>query len=99
LNEFFRNEKYAGWESIATQLLETGECIVAGKQSIWIGGIGNFIKTEDAKGAIDCTLYKFDLDYFFTSAWFKQIKEGYTEILTEKANNIKDELSDILTLK
>jgi hypothetical protein len=74
LDYFFKNEKHSGWKNIATKLLDTGECIVAGKECIWVGGIGNFIKIEEAKDAVDCDLYKFDLEYFFTSEWYKGIR-------------------------
>lgn len=77
LNYFFENDKYPGWKSIATTLLETGKCIVAGETCIWRGGIGNFIKTSPAKGTVGCSLYKFDLEYFLTSVWYKEVKEQY----------------------
>lgn len=84
LEYFFKNEKYAGWRSIATSLLEEGECTVAGTECIWIGLIGNFIKTETAKNLVGCTLYKFDLEYFFESLWYKDIYNKYISILYEE---------------
>jgi len=51
LKNFFTNENYAGWRSIATKLLTTGKCIVPGSKCIWHGGIGNFIKTAEAEDA------------------------------------------------
>ena len=98
LNQFFKNEKYAGWKNIAIELLENGQCIVAGEQSIWIGGIGNFIKTEKAKGAVDCTLYKFDLAYFLTSEWFKNIKEQYVSILADRKRNADKEFEEVIAI-
>lgn len=98
LDYFFKNEKYAGWKNIATKLLETGQCIVAGKDCIWIGGIGNFIKTEDAKDAIDCTLYKFDLECFFTSKWYKAIRDSYASILLSKKREIEQECEEIANI-
>ena len=44
LLKFFENKEYSGWKNIATKLIETGSCIVAGDKCIWNGGIGNFIK-------------------------------------------------------
>lgn len=98
LDYFFKNEKYAGWKSIATKLLETGQCTVAGKDCIWIGGIGNFIKTEEAKDAVDCTLYKFDLEYFFTSEWYRQIRNDYASILSSKKREIEQECEEIANI-
>ena len=96
LDYFFKNEKYAGWRNIATALLETGTCIVAGDRSIWHGGIGNFIKTSDAPNAIDCLLYTFDLEYFFSSNWYKEINEAY---VLELANKIEDLLKEHYEIK
>lgn len=100
LDNFFKNEKYAGWKNIATSLLETGQCIVAGKECIWIGGVGNFIKTEEPKydKAIDCTLYVFDLEYFLTSELYIQCRNIYTSILSNKKREIEQECDEIINL-
>lgn len=98
LEYFFRNEDYGGWKNIATTLIESGECIVAGKNTLWIGGIGNFIKTEDAVNAFECTLHKFDLDYFLTSAWYQSIKKEYIAQLEEKHQTLAKELIEINNL-
>ena len=98
LKNFFENETYPGWRNIAIKLLEKGKCIVAGNGCIWIGGIGNFIKTETAKDAVDCTLYKFDLDYFLTSEWYKEIKNSYMSILSEKKIEIEKEFEEIFEI-
>lgn len=92
LLSFFYHKDYPGWKNIAEKLINNGECIMAGIGCIWIGGIGNFIQTEPAKDAIGCTLYKFDLNNFKTSEWFKEIKEEYLEDLWVKENNLKREL-------
>lgn len=91
LQHFFKDEKFAGWREIANKLLETGECIVAGSACIWYGGIGNFIETKPAEGAINCLLYKFDLDNFLTSALYESIKkERIAEVTQRKAEVIKE---------
>jgi hypothetical protein len=95
LENFFKNEKYAGWRSIAMKLLETGQCIVAGKECIWVGGIGNFIKTEIAKDAVDCTLYKFDIEYFFNSEWYKEVRNARASILMNKKRELEQECEEI----
>lgn len=95
LDYFFMNEKHAGWKFIALKLLEDGHCIVAGKNCIWVGGIGNFIKTEELKNAVDCTLYKFDLEYFFSSEWYKQVRNDYASILSDKKREIERECEEI----
>ena len=98
LEYFFKNEKYLGWKNIAIKLLENSNCIVPEKDCIWIGGIGNFIKTSEAKNAVDCLLYEFNLDYFLTSEWYKQISKQYIEILSERKEQIEQEYEDISNL-
>ena len=70
LNYFFKNDKYIGWKNIGTTLLETGECIVAGTDCIWVGGIGNFIKTETTTSLYKCLEYKFDLIVRFIKEFY-----------------------------
>lgn len=98
LEYFFKVEEFIGWKGIATKLINTGSCIVAGKERIWIGGIGNFIKTKDAENAIDCLLYEFNLEYFLSSNWYKRISESYISILSDRKKQIEAEYSDILDL-
>lgn len=98
LDNFFRNERYAGWRSIGIKLIDTGQCIVAGDKCIWNGGVGNFICTEDAKDAVDCLLYKFDLEYFLRSQWYKSIHEQHVTILRNKLKIIEDDLKEISIL-
>jgi len=96
LKYFFKNEKYAGWKNIAIQLLEKGKCVTAGRECIWTGGIGNFIKISDPGSEyIDCVLYTFDLNYFLSSSWYKEIKELYLYKLLEDTEKIKKELENI----
>lgn len=46
---FFKTDKLPGWQSIATSLVQNGECIVAGDGNLFgVGGINNFIKKEKA---------------------------------------------------
>lgn len=95
LNYFFKNENFAGWKNIADRLLESGKCIVPGKECIWIGGIGNFIKVTNTKEAIGCVLYTFDLDYFLTSNWYKEIHNEYKIQLSVKKKEIDFEYGEI----
>ena len=48
LNNFFKNEKYAGWCNIATDLLQDGKCIVAGECANIFADlpVSKFIKTS-----------------------------------------------------
>lgn len=103
LTHFFKNGNVAGWKEIATKLLETGECIVAGVDKlhnhIWIGDVGNFIKTEVAENAINCTLYKFDLENFISSQYYKDISNQYISILLDKKTKINQEYKEVSSLK
>ena len=96
---FFKNESYAGWKNIANSLLETGECVVAGDKCIWIGGIGNFIKTETAEGYFGCIKYIFDLNNFLSSCWFIQIYVEYLKLEKEKIDVLVQNYNEILNLQ
>lgn len=98
LEHFFRKEEIPGWRNIATKLLDNGECIVAGDGCIWNGGIGNFINLEKAQNAVDCTLYKFDLELLLSSLWFKEYHESYAKVLYEKKIQAEEEYEEIKNL-
>lgn len=98
LENFFRNEDYAGWKSIAENLIDKGACLVAGTENIWIGGIGNFIDVSEAKNAVGCSMYKFDLNNFLISQWFKDIKDQQVSVLSNKKKEVTQELEDILKM-
>ena len=72
LLKFFENSKYPGWKNIAEELIDSGYCIAAGNECIWIGGIGNFITTKKVGNLIDCLEYHFSKDEFIKSAWFQE---------------------------
>jgi hypothetical protein len=55
LLQFFPENGFAGAKNIATSLIETGTCIVAGHERIWLGGIGNHIEIEPAEGSVGCS--------------------------------------------
>ena len=100
LKFFFRNNvTESGWQDIATKLLETGECVVAGNQCIWRGGIGNFIKTETADEFFGCLKYSFNLPIFLKSEYYKGITEEYAQQLSDKRSKLDKELVDIYLLK
>jgi len=98
LEYFFKTEKFAGWKNIAVKLLNSGSCIVAGKECIWHGGIGNFIKTKNEESAIDCLLYEFNLEQFLSTEWYKEISNQYISILSDKKRRIETEYNDICSL-
>lgn len=98
LKYFFKNEKYPGWENVAIKLLNIGKCIVAGNTCIWIGGIGNFIKTDNSEDCEGCLVYTFDLEYFLTTEFYKEISNEYISILSSKKRDIEQEYSDICNL-
>lgn len=99
LLSFFKNDEYVGWKNIAKQLLRKGSCIVAGEKNIWVGGIGNFIKTKNADNLVDCLQYEFDLNNFLTSEWYKQTHNQYSSELYDKKVKINDEYDEIMELQ
>lgn len=72
LNEFFKNEDFAGWQDIAESLICNGYCIIAGSKSLWSGGVGNFIEISEAKEYVDCVRLDFDLQKFTSTNYFKE---------------------------
>lgn len=97
-NYFFKTDNFAGWKNIANSLLETGECIVAGDSCIWIGGIGNFIRTKTADGFYGCIKYKFDLEYFLGSELYIVEAKYYIDNLFNKVSDLTAELEEIKSL-
>jgi len=98
LEYFFKNEHFPGWKNIATSLLEKGKCIVAGKECIWKGGIGNFIKTKEEESLFDCLEYEFDLDLFLSSEWCKEIANLHISDLLEKKLELEQKYKEICDL-
>ena len=98
VNHFFKNDDFAGWKTIAVSLLMTGKCIVAGDGCVWVGGIGNFIKTNKADGFYGCTEYVFDLEVFLSCLWYKEYTEIYLNDLYDKINELEEEHGEIATL-
>lgn len=95
---FFESNQWAGWKTVATCLLKEGRCIVAGNKPMWKGGIGNFITIERAPDLYDCLLYKFDLNNFLDSEWFKSYQEEQLVIIKEKKDAIETQYSQIILL-
>lgn len=78
-----------GSRRIAIHLLKDGSCTVAGTTPIWIGGVGNFIKVEDAgEGFVECSRYTLNINSFISSAFVK-------EFLNLKREGIKDQIKDL----
>lgn len=86
----FENPKYLGWKNIAIKLLKQEECIVAGDNPIWIGGVGNFITLESNTTFIGCNKYIFDYYSFIKS---KLVKE-YIKVTQKDIYNTLNELKE-----
>ena len=99
LLSFFENEAYAGWKNIATILIESGKCIVAGDTCIWRGGMGNYIDVSNADGLVGCLVYKFNLDSFMTSYTYMERLTGYLEEVKEAEQKASILHNDILKPK
>ncbi len=99
LDTFFKLEKYPGWKNIATELLKSGSCVVAGESCIWDGGIGNFIRTSSAQGYFSCLLYEFDLDHFLSSESYRAFANEHIAELSSRLKVLQSEYDDICNLK
>lgn len=95
LQKFFFNRDFAGWEAIATKLLEKGKCIVAGENCIWRGGVGNFINTKKAEDSFGCIEYNFDLEYFLGSKFFKETTKDVVSDIEESKKLLEERYSDL----
>lgn len=98
LENFFRDEKFAGWRNIAEKLIENGSCIVPGNECIWKGGIGNFISTKPSDSAVGCLEYVFSLRYFLSSNYFEEVKDYRLEELTIQKIQTERKLNELKQL-
>lgn len=89
---YFKTEKYGGWFNIAYQLLTDGQCVVAGRECIWRGGIGNFIVCEEKDEYVDCLIYHFDLEAFLGSAWYKDEYQHHLNAYEDRVKDAEQEL-------
>lgn len=91
LNEFFKDERFAGWKSIGTKLIESGGCIVAGRNRLWCGGVGNFIDVDDEPESFECSRFTFRMGEFLKSDLFNdalqneihKLRKQYEKLATE----------------
>jgi len=95
LNYFFITREYAGWRNVAEKLIDKGRCIVAGNTRIWSGGIGNFLKIEPAKDAVDCSVYIFYLENFLSSEFFKDVCNSYIAEIATKKREIEQQYEEL----
>jgi hypothetical protein len=95
IENFFIHPNYSGWRGIAEKLLEKGSCIVAGEGRIWNGGVGTFIKVEEISEAVGCVSYKFNLDLFLDSEFFKECKDYFMKELVRKKLALETLVIDI----
>lgn len=94
VNNFFIDSRYPGSRSIGEKLVENGKCIVAGTKSIYVGGIGNFIKTKEADDCVDCLEYTFDINMFLSSKWYKETQDLFLNDLGSEIKRLKQEVID-----
>lgn len=87
-----------GAESIARKLLTTGMCIVAGTEPIWRGGVGNYIVTKDAEGAVGCSEYKMNVNSFVTSNWVQEYLKEEMDGLNVEIQERQKHLTSIMEL-
>lgn len=97
LYNFFYSDYARGWKNIAESLLDTGECIVAGKKCVWQGGIGNFIETEKDPELIDCLRYKFDVKKFMSkdNKYFMEYYDRWLNKIKKDKEKAEEDLRTI----
>lgn len=95
---FFKENNFPGAVDIARKLITNGSCIVAGKERIWKGGVGNFINIKDAENAIDCLEYTFDVEQFMKSMYFQDAVESNLANLRRELHSLQDTTMSIASL-
>tara|TARA_R110000772_G_C13220533_1_gene431792 strand:+ start:462 stop:794 length:333 start_codon:yes stop_codon:yes gene_type:complete len=95
---FFQDGASVMSEAIGRELLEEGSCVVAGDECIYRGAIGNFINTKKSKAHIGCLEYKFDLESFLKSEYFKPYKESWIKIGEDTIEKAKLKLEELTSL-
>jgi hypothetical protein len=90
---FSNNHKYS--KEIAYTLITRGSAIVGTNEPIWSGGIGNFIKSNYITGGYGCMEYKFDLNSFLDSHFFKELYNAHIENLEFRLSNLEKEINEL----
>lgn len=101
LDTFFKNDNFPGWKNIATELIETGNCLTSKQgENIWIGGIGNFIESKPYNGGIDIIELTFNLKEFISenNAFFMEYYNEAVISANEKAQVATDYANSITNL-
>ena len=80
-------------------MLTKGECVVAGEECIWKGGVGNFIKTSVAEGFFGCARYEFDLTTFLASNWVGEVLDREIEYLNVELFETRNKITELKNLK
>jgi len=92
---FQHNTNYHGANVIAYTLLSTGKCIVASTDKVWVGGIGNFIKTELHPEGVGCYLYTFNIENFLNSLLFRDSLEHELKEQKIKEQEIHEYINEL----
>ncbi len=92
ITTFFKTPNHPNWEIIAEILLNEGECVVAGEEEIWCGGIGNFIRQNKEPKAVGCIRYYFDIKGFLESAYFQDVYFAEIQKREEEVEEMRDNI-------
>jgi len=95
---FFNTDNYELWSDVANALLEIGTCVVPSMPTIWVGGIGNFIKITNTCNCVGCECYSFNLELFLESAFFNEYRNQYLDQLKEEKELLIKKIEEISLL-
>ncbi len=101
LETFFKDENFARWKDIAEELIDKGECVVAGEDSPWMGGIGTFITTKPTPdNYVGCCILTFDLEKFVNPdcSFFMEKHGIYIKQILAKKADIDTEVNSLLKM-
>lgn len=97
LDEFFKNEEYAGWRNIAESLLNEGY-VTTTTCSIWSDNITNFMNIVASETNIGCYDYEFDIESFLVSEMFVTAYKKKLTTLKENFDKVKSDYEDFKVL-
>lgn len=98
LETFFKNEQFAGWKNIAEKLIDTGSCVTTNQgKKIWVGGIGNFIKSKPYEGGVDLIELTFDVKEFCSkdNMYFLEYYNHHVDKLNQEVYSAKQKFYHI----
>lgn len=89
------SSRHSNWKEVAITLINKGKCVVAGKECIWVGYMGNHIKTTKNENFVGCLEYSFNLDEFLGGEFFRSEADYAIKGLVTSKKEIEQRIEEI----